>query len=389
MAADNSKPDEKPATISDMKDNATVTRVPSVHNGVEAHTKKKRIWIWGAIGLVSIAAAALAHSQFWMTRIQTVVVEISELSPATRVLAVNGQIAAVHSLTVRPLVSGTLERLSVIEGDKVAVGQVLGKINADNQNAIVRQSMAGLDASLETQRQATEDYARTLKLGNAVARTALENDGHAKQSATQEVARQTALLDQSTIALKNHTIHAPIAGSVLILNVDLGQLVDPSTALLTLANLQKLVVETDVDEVYATQIAEDQPARLQLAGESGIRAGHVSYVSAQVDIATGGLAVRIAFEEQLEAPIGMSVTTNIIVEQRAEALTLPRTAIVASETGSAFYVVVNGKAHLRPVSVIEWPAARLIVTAGLSEGDTVVVDAEGLKDGQSVDGVLP
>lgn len=156
-----------------------------------------------------------------------------------------------------------------------------------------------------------------------------------------------------------------------------------------MADLQELVVETDVDEAYATQIAKDQPALLKLAGEPAIRAGHVNYVSAQVHIATGGLAVRIAFEEQLKAPIGMSVTTNIIVEQRADALTLPRTAIVTSEAGSAFFVVVSGKAQLRPVNVIEWPAARLIVTAGLSVGDAVVVDAQGLEDGQSVDVLLP
>ena len=136
-------------------------------------------------------------------------VEISKLAPVTRVLAVNGQIAAIHSVTVRPLVSGTLDKLLVAEGDKVAVDQVLGLINAENQNAVVRQAMAGLDAALEVQQQATEAYDRALKLGSNVARTVLENDGHARRSATQEVTRQRALLDQSRIALKNHTIRAP------------------------------------------------------------------------------------------------------------------------------------------------------------------------------------
>ena len=362
--------------------------VPALLDNQETRAKKRQLWTLVTVGLVSLAIAYLVYSRYW-TKAQSVAVEISTLEPVTRVLAVNGQIAAVHSVTVRPLVSGTLDKLSVTEGDKVAVDQVLGLINAENQNAVVRQVMAGLDAALEVQLQANEAYARSVKLGSTVARTVIESDRHTMQSAAQEVAGQTAVLDQSLIALQNHTIRAPIAGSVMVLNVDLGQLVDPSTALLALADLRELVVETDIDEAYARQIVQKQPAVLQLAGEAGTHAGHVSYVSAQVDVATGGLAVRIAFDEPLKAPVGMSVTANIIVEQRAEALTLPRTAIVTGATGKGFFLVSNGKAHLRPVTVMEWPAARLIVTAGLSEGDAVVVDAEGLEDGQSVDVVLP
>jgi hypothetical protein len=104
-------------------------------------------------------------------------------------------------------------------------------------------------------------------------------------------------------------------------------------------------------------------------------------VSNRVDEATGGLAIKISFDAPVAAPVGLTVTTNIIVDQRDAALTVPRTALV---NGDAVFVVADGVAQLHPVTVVEWPAARLIATAGLEEGNAVIVDATGISDGQPV-----
>jgi hypothetical protein len=79
--------------------------------------------------------------------------------------------------------------------------------------------------------------------------------------------------------------------------------------------------------------------------------------------------------------VGLTVTANIIIEDRPLALTIPRSAMVA---GPAVFVLVAGHAVKTAVEVIDWPAARLIVTKGLSVGDAVIVTAAGLTDGQAV-----
>jgi len=127
-----------------------------------------------------------------------------------------------------------------------------------------------------------------------------------------------------------------------------------------------------------------QPAVLQLAGEARNRDGHVSFVSSLVDAATGGLAVKIAFESPVMAPIGLTVATNIIVEQSDAALTVPRTALQTGADGSSVLVVRDGTAMFQHVSVVDWPAARLIVTGGLTEGDAVIIDPTGVEPGQAV-----
>ncbi|MDU8912860.1 efflux RND transporter periplasmic adaptor subunit [Aestuariicoccus sp. MJ-SS9] len=316
-----------------------------------------------------------------MARPTVVTVEIATLTPVTRVLAVNGRIAAVRSVDVRSVVSGTLAQLPVAEGDMVEADQILAQLDAGAQTAAVRQAMAALDAALVTQQQASEAYDRAVVLGDNVARTVLGADAFALRSATQEVARLTALLDQAQIVLGTYTIRAPVAGTVLELDAEAGQIVGPSARLLTLADLTELVVEADVDEAYATQIAVDLPAIVQLAGESSTREGHVSFVSNRVDEATGGLAIKIAFDSPVSAPIGLTVATNVIVEQREAALTVPRTALL---NGDGVFVVSDDVAELRPVTVVDWPAARLIVTGGLEAGEAVIVDATGIADGQTV-----
>lgn len=99
-----------------------------------------------------------------------------------------------------------------------------------------------------------------------------------------------------------------------------------------------------------------------------------------MDVDTGGLTVKLTPDQALRAPVGMTVTANITVDDRALTITVPRAALLAD----AALVLADGHARRRAVRVIDWPAARLIVTEGLAPGDVVIIDATGLTDGQAV-----
>ncbi|WP_333826819.1 efflux RND transporter periplasmic adaptor subunit [Pararhodobacter sp.] len=346
--------------------------------------RRRRTWFWGAGVALAAGLGLVLYFQPWLPGPVPVATEIAAFAPVTRVLAVNGRIAALHSVDVRAVVGGPLAAVLVSEGDTVRANAALARVDAASQQAVLRQAVAGMDAALVAQAQAQATYARTEALGANVARSLLESAETAVQSATQEVARMTALVDQAQIQLANFTIRAPMDGTVLALNVDPGQIIDPATVLLTLADLSALSVETDVDEAYATQIRAGLPAVLQLAGDMSAHDGRVSFVSQRVDPATGGLAVKLAFDQAVNAPVGLTVTANIIVDQQDAALTAPRSAIRTGDAGAAVFVVADGIALRRAVSVIDWPAARLIVTGGLVPGDLLIVDATGISDGQAV-----
>jgi RND family efflux transporter MFP subunit len=311
-------------------------------------------------------------------------VETATLGTVTRVLAVNGKVEARASVQVRTAVSATVLDLLVDEGDLAARGDVLARLDASQQQAIVQQARSALEQGRIKQAQSAATYGRDRDLGGIISRSQLDDAKLGLEGAAQEVARLQALLDQATIQLARYTVTAPMAGTVMSRTVDPGQLVDPTTALFTLADLSDLIVEADVDETYASQIALGQSATLQLVGRSDTLAGSVVFVSPRVNAATGGLAIRIGFDRPIVAPVGLTVTANIIVDQRT-ALTVPRSALLAG----AVYVLDAGMAVQRPVTVIEWPAARLIVTDGLRAGDQVLVDSTGLSDGLAVTVAVP
>jgi RND family efflux transporter MFP subunit len=349
-----------------------------------------RHWLlWGIGCLLAVGLAGVLYFQPWAATARAVLVETVTLGPVTRVLAVNGRIAGVQSVDVRPQVGGILAEVLVAEGELVQVAAALARVDAAAQLAFVRQALAGLDAARVVQEGALVTYARTKSLKGNVSRAVLESDERTVQAAAQEVARMTALQDQAQIQLEKFTIRAPLAGTVLVLNAEPGQNVDLATVLMTIVDLGQLIVETDVDESYATQIRMGQPAALQLSGETVVREGRVSFVSQKVDEATGGLAVKLTPEAALTAPIGLTVTANITVDDRASSVTVPRAALLRDAGGDAVLVITDGIARRRAVVVIDWPAARLIVTEGLAVNDVVIADATGIADGQAVLVVQP
>jgi RND family efflux transporter MFP subunit len=345
---------------------------------------RRRAWLWSVAFVVAVGLAGLLYLQPWVASVPEVTVEVVALGPVSRILAVNGRVAGEVSVEVRPLVGGTLVQVRVVEGDIVGAGDTLAGLDPATQAAVVRQAIAGLDAAVLGQNDAQSTFARTEALGTNAARVALDDAARAVQMAAQEVARMTALLEQAQLQFAKFTITAPVAGTVLDLTVEPGQTVDLSSVMMTIADLGQLVVETDVDESYATQIKLGQPATLQLTGEANVRPGRVSFVSQRVDEATGGLSIELAPDAPLSAPIGLTVTANITVDDRAAAITVPRAALIQDGAGTAVFVIVDARALRRPLMVIDWPAARLIVTDGLVAGDVVIVDAVGIIDGQAV-----
>ena len=376
--------DNKPALAT--SGSAGVPQVPAVVPQPAAPPPQPRRlkWLWVAGLIVAVGLAAVLYFQPWVAADPVVAVEVVTMGPVTRMLAVNGRIAGVQSVDVRPQVGGTLTEVLVTEGDTVQVGAALAQIDPSSQAAVVRQALAGLDAALVVEADAQATFARTEALGTNAARVVLASAARSVQTAAQEVARMTAMLDQAQLQLEKFAIAAPLSGTVLVLVAEAGQIVDLSSVLMTITDLGQLVVETDVDEAYATQIKLGQPTALQLSGEAAVRAGKVSFVSQRVDQATGGLAVELTPDAALTAPVGLTVTANITVDDRAAAITVPRAALVRDAAGDRVLVVAEGIARQRPVTVIDWPAARLIVTEGLSVGDVLIADPAGIVDGQAV-----
>lgn len=358
-----------------------LTVPPPAPPPVAALPAKRPWWIWAGLAACVLLVGVLLYVQPWVAKGLAVKVETIAPAPLLRVLAVNGRVAPLHLVGVKPTVGGIVVAVLQDEGATVRRGDVLARVDASAQQAMVRQALAGLDAGLAAQSQAAASLTRAEALRDTIARVTLEDAQIARQRADQEVARLTAAFDQTQIDLAKYTILAPISGTVLTRHAEVGQVVDLTVPMFTLADLGQLVVETDVDESYAAKITTGLAAVLQLKGDTAKQDGHVSFVASQVDAATGGLAVKIAFDKAVTAPVGLTVTANIIVDRQDAAIAVPRAALARDASGAAVFVAMAGHAVRRAVRVIDWPADRVQVTLGLAAGDVVITDATGLRDG--------
>jgi RND family efflux transporter MFP subunit len=355
--------------------------------GQPVRPARKRRWSWWKTLLVLALLAGGAYALMerpWEPKPTVVAVETLAPGPFAQVLAVNGRVAAREAVKIRSSVSGQAVEVLADEGDTVRAGAVLVQLDTTEADTLVDQARAALDAGLVRQAQAQANADRAVALGENATRSTREDADLALSAATNEVARLQAALEQARSQLAKYTITAPLDGVLLDRKVDRGQLVDPQTELLTVANLGDLLVETDVDELYSSRIRNGLKTLLKPVGHTVSQHGSVVFAAPTVDPATGGRAIKIAFDQPVDLPVGLTINANIIVSETDAALTIPRGAIITEGTLSHVMVLEDGITTPREIQFSDWPAERVIVTAGLDQGDVVVLDPASVSAGQSV-----
>ena len=342
-----------------------------------ARKRKRRLNPWLiALVLVLVAGGAWAAlARPWEPKATVVAIETVTPAAARRVLAVNGRVTPSQQVEISSTVNGRILQVAVNEGDPVRKGAVLLVIDDSQQRAAVLQVQSQLDAAQAQLGQAELDLKRAEALTTSVSRKARDDARLAVETAKKEVDRLTAQLDQAKSLLGEYTVRAPFDGTILSRGADPGQVVAPATELFLFADTTTLYGETSVDELYASEVQRGLRAQARPAGHVDIIQGEVIYVSPRVDASTGGRLVRVALPGagEMNLPVGLTVMINIVVEEKSEAITIPRSALVAGDS-PAVYVMVDGKAELRPVQYVDWPSDRLIVLDGLEPGDALIVD---------------
>lgn len=345
----------------------------------ESRARSRRRWpkrpVVIALVLALLALAAYAYvARPWEERIPVYAAEILEPGPISLVLAVNGRVAPRQSVSVRPPVSARVVSVEADEGEAVNEGQVLARLDDAQARAEVDQANAAVEAGLVTVQQAEARVERAEALGENVARSTLEDAARDLDAARNEVARLRAVQAQAQSRLAQYTIEAPLDGVILERSVEPGQLADTQSAMFEVADLKRLHVETDVDEIYASRVRQGLKALMLPVGETVARDGEVDFASPSVDPATGGRAIRIGFTEPADLPVGLTVNVNIYVDEFDDALSVPRSALLTEGSDTSVLVIEDGVVTERLVDVLDWPAERVKVNDGLEAGDAVILD---------------
>jgi RND family efflux transporter MFP subunit len=344
---------------------------------------KPRTLIIAVLAVVFLATAAA-----WLLSPRAPEVEVIRLvqAPATRVLAINGKLRPELSVDVQAPVGGTLRALPFDVGARVTAGTILARIDDAPEAAAIAQARAAVAAQEATVAQARRELARYEALGEFVARREVEERRLAVTEGGRELQRRRAAVVEASEQRDRRIIRAPFSGVILQRPVDPGQVVGADTVIYRLADLDRPEVSAEVDEVYAAEVMPGARALVSLPGTPRQLPATVLHIAPLVDPATGAREARLQLLEAPDAaPEGLTVTVNLIVEERKAALSIPRSAILQSDGQTRVRVVDDDEiVRDRRVRIVDWPAETVIVEAGLRAGERILASPNEARPGERV-----
>lgn len=370
--------------------------------------------------LVAILAVA-AIAWWWFTRPQPVPVrtapaqEVAAGQPTT-LLNASGYVTARRLATVSSKVTGKITEVLVEEGTRVEPGQVLARVDAANTEASLRLAEAQLDATRKT----LAETDATLALAEVDLRRQSELAAHkiispsdldrADANARALRGRRDRLLADIAVAerqvdvwkqqLDDTVIRAPFAGIVTSKNAQPGEMISPMssggftrTGVCTLVDMASLEIEIDVSESYINRVEPNQPvvATLDSYPDWKIPA-HVIAIIPTADRQKATVKVRVGFEQldprilpDMGVKVAFQSSAATITAAAPRAILVPRTAVRSRQGRDIVFVVRDGRATQRAVNVAARNGDEIILSAGLSGGEPIVVEGpEDLTDGAPV-----
>ncbi len=333
-------------------------------------------------------------------------------------ITANGYVVARTKASVSSKVSGRLAYLGVEEGSVVKRDEIIATLENDDYAAIVEQaeaevlrSEAGLQEARAQRDQLQRDLrrARELLTDSLVSEQEVEDLAARLEAADARVGVQEAQVQAALAAvgvakanLENTYIRAPFNGTVLRKDAEVGEVVAPVAtgggltrgAVVTMADLETLEVEVDVNEAYIAQIRDKQPARITLdAYPDTTYEGAVRQIVPTADRQRATVLVKVSIVNKDSRILPeMGVRVDFIESMSAEEgdaqrvrVFVPAAAVRDEQGQPVVWVVREGRVYRVVVQAGPVSAGRREIRAGLTGGEQVVVAGPGdLADGAAV-----
>lgn len=289
--------------------------------------------------------------------------------------AATATLEAEREAVVRSEMPGEILKILVEEGDRVAAGQVLARLDDARVQLELRQVATVADRLKHEAQRSEKLLERDMISREAYDRARYERD---TQDAAVAIVRHN---------LDRGEIRAPYAGIITRRHVKEGQWLALQQPAFEIADFTELKARIDVPEREAMALAAGQPVSIAadaLAGRTFT--GTVERSSPVVDRASGTVGVTLAVDNpDMVLRPGLFVRVAVTYDQIANATLVPKSAIIADAGRNRVFVIENGVADERDVTLGHENGALVQVLSGLDPGASVVtVGQSALKDGDTV-----
>jgi membrane fusion protein, multidrug efflux system len=274
-----------------------------------------------------------------------------------------GQIEAVQAVELRPSVEGRIVEILFREGQEVAQGEPLFKVD----DAELKAQVARAEAERDLARQALE-RTRQLLAQNASSAADLERAEATARSAD-------AQYDLLRIRLERTVVRAPFVGVAGRRLVSLGDYATSATRLVALQTVNPQRAAFRVPERYAALLRRGQRVEFQVAALANRSfTGEVEFVDPVIELPARTILVKALVpngHRLLQG--GMFIEARLATEVRPDAVVIPEDAILPLQGANVVWVAADGKADRREVTLGVRTRGFVEVRSGVKAGELVVV----------------
>jgi RND family efflux transporter MFP subunit len=273
-------------------------------------------------------------------------------------------------------VAGKIVTRIVNIGDRVAIGDVVARLDPEDLRLQLQSADAELAAATSNLAQAAADFERYSKLKtNGWASVAdFDRKKAASDEAQGRLDRARRALDLARNQLTYADLKADADGVITATLAEPGQVVAIGQPVARLAHHGEKEAVVALPETWLNEARRSKAiVRLWADRERSFEA-RLRELSPQADAATRTYAARFTIENADDAvAFGMTATVTLTQAADAKVAKLPLSAILNRGTGPSVYVVdTSGTLMLRPVTVASFAEDAALVTRGLADGDKVV-----------------
>lgn len=222
------------------------------------------------------------------------------------------------------------------EFDRMQELQKTGSITQQNSDRIVsakEQAVAGMEAATQRLNLAREgSQSEDILAAKSAYHIALANR------------------DQAKLAVEHSTIKAPFDGFISQIFVEQGEQVGNGKPLFSIVDTSRLFLKLEIPQSYISRLANDQVVKISFDTYPDKLEGKVSEISPNADPVSRTYLVKVLFENRdFRIKPGVFAHSTIILEDKPDALVLPRNAIVERNGEHGVFIIENLKARFQKV----------------------------------------
>jgi RND family efflux transporter MFP subunit len=305
-------------------------------------------------------------------------------------IALTGRVQAQTEINESFRIGGRLIERNVEVGDTVRPGQLLARLDPQNEESGLQAARAGLVAAQAQLVEARNNHARMRDLvaENAVSRAAFDQAVAVLQTAESQVNSARANVNLAENRLSYTLLQATAAGVVTARGAEPGEVVGAGSMVVQVAREGARDAVFDVPAQVKDSASRRTVVTVALVDDPNVTAeGAVREVSPRADPVTGTFAVRVQLKDP-PAPmrLGSTVTGRIKLDS-VPAIQIPASALMRADGGVAVWVYdpTAGTVAARNITVAGSNEATAQVASGLNPGDIVVTaGVQALRPGQKV-----